>query len=88
MIANIGLDATTFLRFLRMLRMIFSVMVLGCVGLIVLYVIYNLRNVDARDRNALSLLTVQSVTGNWVWPSLAAAYVFNIIVMFFGESRD
>nr|XP_018259836.1 uncharacterized protein I303_07907 [Kwoniella dejecticola CBS 10117]OBR81994.1 hypothetical protein I303_07907 [Kwoniella dejecticola CBS 10117] len=83
MIANIGLDATTFLRFLRMLRNIFTCVSILGVALLVLNVIYNLKYVDSKSRNALSLLTIQNVSGAWVWPALAVSYIINAIVMYF-----
>ncbi|OCF35877.1 hypothetical protein I316_02370 [Kwoniella heveanensis BCC8398] len=83
MIANIGLDATTFLRFLRMLRNVFScVSILGAI-LLAINIAYNLKNVDSSDRNALSLLTIQNVRGSWMWPALGASYLINFIVMYF-----
>ncbi|KIR52730.1 hypothetical protein I315_04593 [Cryptococcus gattii Ru294] len=74
-IANIGLDAATFLRFLRMLRNIFTITSIIVVALLVIDIIYNLKYVNSSDRNALSLLTIQNVSGNWMWPALAASYV-------------
>ncbi|ODO05881.1 hypothetical protein I350_04942 [Cryptococcus amylolentus CBS 6273] len=83
MVANIGLDAATFLRFLRMLRNIFScVSVLG-VALLIINIVYNLKNVDSSNRNALSLTTIADVEGGWMWPAVGASYVINAIVMFF-----
>ncbi|WVQ95300.1 hypothetical protein IAU59_002395 [Kwoniella sp. CBS 9459] len=83
MIANIGLDATTFLRFLRLLRNVFScVSILGAI-LLAINIAYNLKNVDSSDRNALSLLTIQNVRGSWMWPALGASYLINFIVMYF-----
>nr|XP_019007829.1 uncharacterized protein I206_07463 [Kwoniella pini CBS 10737]OCF46610.1 hypothetical protein I206_07463 [Kwoniella pini CBS 10737] len=83
MIANIGLDATTFLRFLRMLRNIFTcISVLG-LALLVLNIVYNFKYVDSKNRNALSLLTIQNVSGAWVWPALAVSYLINALVMYF-----
>ncbi|WWD20826.1 hypothetical protein CI109_105303 [Kwoniella shandongensis] len=83
MIANIGLDATTFLRFLRMLRSIFSIISVLSAGLLVVNIIYNIKYVKSSDRNALSLLTIQNVKGSWMWPALAASYAFNFVVMYF-----
>ncbi|OWZ50389.1 hypothetical protein C368_06530 [Cryptococcus neoformans 125.91] len=82
-IANIGLDAATFLRFLRMLRNIFTVTSIIVAALLVIDIIYNLKYVNSNDRNALSLLTIQNVSGSWVWPALAASYVINIVAMYF-----
>ncbi|WWC98281.1 hypothetical protein V866_005172 [Kwoniella sp. B9012] len=83
MIANVGLDATTFLRFLRMLRNIFSCITVLGVILLVLNIIYNLKYVESKDRNALSLLTIQNVRGSWMWPALGVSYLINAIVMYF-----
>ncbi|ORY28026.1 hypothetical protein BCR39DRAFT_576859 [Naematelia encephala] len=83
MIANIGLDAATFLRFLRLLRYVFTaVSVLGIV-LLILNVIYNVKYVASDKRNALSLLTIENVKGGWMWPALGASYLINFIVMYF-----
>jgi hypothetical protein len=76
MIAKVGLDGVTFLRFLRMLRNIFTIMTIGCAVLIGINVAYNLKNVDSGKRNALSLLTIQNVSGHWVWPALGMSYMF------------
>ncbi|WVR08713.1 hypothetical protein IAU60_005771 [Kwoniella sp. DSM 27419] len=82
MIHNIGLDATTFLRFLRLLRNLFScVSVLGA-ALLVLNIIYNMKYVDSKNRNALSLLTIQNVRGAWMWPALAVSYIINGLAMY------
>lgn len=83
MIHKIGLDGVTFLRFLRMLRIIFSIMSIGGGALIGINVAYNLSNVDASQRNALSLLTIQNVKDNWAWPALGMSYLFCAIVMYF-----
>lgn len=72
-----GLDAATFLRFLRMLRNIFTITSIIVVALLVIDIIYNLKYVNSNDRNALSLLTIQNVSGNWMWPALAASYVIS-----------
>lgn len=72
-----GLDAATFLRFLRMLRNIFTITSIIVVALLVIDIIYNLKYVNSSDRNALSLLTIQNVSGNWMWPALAASYVIS-----------
>lgn len=73
----IGLDAATFLRFLRMLRNIFTITSIIVVALLVIDIVYNLKYVNSSDRNALSLLTIQNVSGNWMWPALAASYVIS-----------
>lgn len=73
----IGLDAATFLRFLRMLRNIFTITSIIVAALLVIDIIYNLKYVNSNDRNALSLLTIQNVSGSWVWPALAASYVIS-----------
>jgi hypothetical protein len=76
MISKVGLDGVTFLRFLRMLRNIFTIMTVGCAVLIGINVAYNLKYIESDKRNALSLLTIQSVGGNWVWPALGMSYLF------------
>ncbi|WVN89065.1 uncharacterized protein L203_104281 [Cryptococcus depauperatus CBS 7841] len=83
MVANIGLDAATFLRFLRMLRSIFTVISVIVVALLITNIIYNLKYVKSIDRNSLSLLTIQNVKGSWLWPALAVSYLINFVVMYF-----
>ncbi|WVQ86148.1 hypothetical protein IAT38_008316 [Cryptococcus sp. DSM 104549] len=83
MIANIGLDAATFLRFLRMLRNIFTVISIISLGLLAINIIYNLKYVDSKERNTLSLLTIQNVEGGFMWAAVGASYVFNFVVMYF-----
>ena len=78
-----GLDAATFLRFLRLLRHAFSVISLIGIALLVLNIIYNVKYVPSDKRTFLSLLTIANVRGVWVWPSVAASYLFNFIVMYF-----
>ncbi len=72
-----GLDATTFLRFLRLLRHAFTIISVFGIGLLVINIVYNLKYVDSSARNALSLLTIQNVAGNWMWPSLAVSYLIS-----------
>jgi len=72
-----GLDASTFLRFLRLLRNVFSFIAIIGAGLLVINIVYNLKYVDSNARNALSLLTIQNVSGKWVWTALAASYLFS-----------
>ncbi|ORX40793.1 hypothetical protein BD324DRAFT_575027 [Kockovaella imperatae] len=81
--ANVGLDAATFLRFLRLLRYVFSVISVIGAGLLVVNIIYNLKYVDSNKRNFMNLLTITNVRGAWVWPSVAASYLFNFVVMYF-----
>jgi hypothetical protein len=77
MIANVGLDAVTFLRFLRLLRTIFSCVSILGVALLVINIVYNVKNVASNNRNALSLLTIQNVSGTWAWPAVGASYFFS-----------
>jgi hypothetical protein len=72
-----GLDASTFLRFLRLLRNVFSFVAIIGAGLLVVNIVYNMKYVDSNARNALSLLTIQNVSGKWVWCALAASYLFS-----------
>ncbi|EIW65454.1 hypothetical protein TREMEDRAFT_46183, partial [Tremella mesenterica DSM 1558] len=83
MIANIGLDAATFLRFLRLLRNAFTVISVLSAGLLVVNVIYNVKYIDSDKRNALSLLTIQNVSGAWMWPALGVSYIINFVIMYF-----
>ena len=65
MLDKLGLDAVAFLRFSRMLRWMFLIIAaLCCAVLIPCDVIYNVKEVDSGRRNALSMLTIQSVGGN------------------------
>ncbi|KAL7420784.1 hypothetical protein Q5752_004736 [Cryptotrichosporon argae] len=82
MIANVGLDATTFLRFLRLLRWVFTVISVYAAGLLVVNIVYNLKYVNASSRNTLSTLTIENVSGGWMWSSVAASYLINFTVMF------
>ena len=83
MILKVGLDGVTFLRFLRMLRIIFSIISVCGAALIGINAYYNLRNVDSKDRNALSILTIEKLGGNWIWPALGMSYVFCLLTMYF-----
>lgn len=66
-----------------MLRNIFTVLVLPCAGLMTINIIYNLKFVDSNARTSLNLLTIQNVSGNWMWVSLGMSYIFNFIIMYF-----
>ena len=52
------------------------------VPLLVLYIIYNLRNVPSDRRNALSLMTIQNVYGQWVWVTLGICYLISELSSF------
>jgi len=79
---KVGLDSTTFLRFLRMMRWMFTaITLLGCVMLIPTNVTYNMANVAAKDRDALSILTIRDVQGPVLFVHVAATYLFTIFVM-------
>lgn len=77
MIQNIGLDATTFLRFIRLLRSLFTVVALIAIGLLVMYIIYNFKNIEADSRSWITLLTIQNLSGAWMWATLAASYLIS-----------
>lgn len=63
---RIGLDAVAFLRFLRLMRWMFLLIGgLCCVVLIPLDLTWNKKNVSLDDRNFLSNLTIQNISG---WP--------------------
>ena len=40
---------------------------LTCAVLIPINVVYNIRNVSSSNRNALLMLTMTQVKGNWLW---------------------
>lgn len=60
-----------------MLRIIFTVICSIAVGLMVVNIVYNMKNVPAEARTALSLLTIQNVSGSWAWPALAGSYLIS-----------
>ncbi|KAL1412499.1 hypothetical protein Q8F55_000244 [Vanrija albida] len=82
MIANIGLDAATFLRFVRMLRTTFIFVSVLAVALLAIDIVFNLKNVPSNERTILTTITIQNVKDAWVWPALGASYFINFIVMF------
>ena len=73
----LGLDGATFLRFLRLLRNAFSFIAIVVTALLVVDIIYNLKYVPCTNRNFLSLLSIQNVSGKWVWTALAGSYVIS-----------
>ena len=85
MIQNVGLDASTFLRFLRLLRNSFTCVTVIGIALLIVNIIYNVKHVSADNRRGLSLLTIQNVSGSWMWPAVGASYIINFIIMFFSE---
>jgi hypothetical protein len=79
---KIGLDAATFLRFLRMMRTIFSlVALLTCAILIPINVSYNLKFVPKDSRDALSMLTIRDVGGNYLWAHVGMVYIVTAVVI-------
>ena len=81
---KLGLDAVAFLRFLRMMRWIFlAVSVLCCAILIPINVTYNLKFIAEDKRDVLGILTLQSVSGEWLFAHVAMSYVINAIVLAF-----
>jgi hypothetical protein len=82
LIDKIGLDAATFLRFLRMMRTIFSLVAFfACIILIPIDVSYNLSHVPSSDRDALSILTIRDVGGNFLWAHVGMVYIITAIVI-------
>lgn len=84
MMHMIGLDGVTYLRALRMCRsMLLTIAILTCVVLIPINVVYNVLNVASGDRNALMILTISKVKGDWLWAHIIMTYVLTLIVFFF-----
>lgn len=72
---KVGLDATTFLRFLRMMRWLFLVLsIVLFAGTIPVNVTQSLK-VPIKKRDALSILTIRDVQGNWLYVHIAAVYL-------------
>jgi hypothetical protein len=81
---KLGLDAVAFLRFLRMMRWsLLAVSVLCCAILIPINVTYNLQFVREEQRDTLGILTIQSVSGTWLFAHVGMTYVINGIVLAF-----
>ncbi|GAA5989842.1 hypothetical protein JCM10908_002342 [Rhodotorula pacifica] len=79
-----GLDAVAYLRFLRMCRNLFiCAALLTCAVLMPINVIYNIRNVASSNRNALLMLTMTQVKGNWLWAHTVMTYVITGMTFFF-----
>ena len=81
---KVGLDAVAFLRFLRMVRWLFTaVAILACGILLPINIVYNLKNISSDNRDALSMMTIQNLTGSILFVHVAASYVFTFLVLFF-----
>jgi calcium permeable stress-gated cation channel len=77
-----GLDAATFLRFLRMFRWCFSALALfSCAVLIPVDVVYNIK--ASTSHNNLNMLTIQFVSGSYLYVHIVAEYVITAIALIF-----
>ncbi|KAI5480148.1 hypothetical protein MNV49_001808 [Pseudohyphozyma bogoriensis] len=84
LLGTIGCDAVVFLRFIRMCRNIFIAMAaLSCLVLIPINVVYNLKYVKSESRTYITMLTINAVSGNWLWAHVAITYIVTFIVFFF-----
>ncbi|CUA66982.1 putative protein C354,08c [Schizosaccharomyces pombe 972h-] [Rhizoctonia solani] len=82
LVDKIGLDAVTFLRFLRLLRWSFTgVAFVSVAGIGVFDYVYNLKNVDAKDRNPLSMFTIENIHEQALYVHVAGAYVITLIIL-------
>jgi hypothetical protein len=80
---KVGLDAVAFLRFIRMLRWLFlCVSVLACAVLLPINIVANNQSPSA-DKNSLSILTVQGVTGTFLYAHIVLVYVVTFLVFGF-----
>ncbi|GAA5827661.1 hypothetical protein JCM11251_001775 [Rhodosporidiobolus azoricus] len=76
-----GLDAVAYLRFLKMCRNMFiTIAALTCAVLLPINLTYNLRNVESAKRNYLLALTMNNVSGNWLWAHVVGTYVITLLV--------
>lgn len=67
-----------------MMRWIFlTVSVLCCAILIPINVTYNLKFVPEEKRDVLGILTIQKLSGEWLFAHVAMSYVINGIVLAF-----
>ena len=67
-----------------MMRWIFlAVSILCCAILIPINVIYNTRFVPEEKRDTLGVLTIQNVSGSWLFAHVAITYLINGIVLAF-----
>lgn len=88
MIANIGLDATAFLRMLRMLLKIFAVISVWCAVLMIMFGVYNAKSTTSTMTD-LSVVTIQNVKADTTlgsisnWCAVAASYIVTFTVMGF-----
>jgi hypothetical protein len=80
---KIGLDAVTFLRFLRLMRWLFAgVTILTCGILLPINIVFNLNNVKADKRNLLSMMTIQDVSGNFLYAHVIVTYLITFLIVF------
>lgn len=81
---KLGLDAVTFLRFLRMMRwVLLLVSVLCCATLIPINVTFNLKYIEEKNRDTLGILTIQKISGSWLFAHVGMSYIVNGIVLTF-----
>lgn len=61
-----------------MIFTIFIFITVYAIALLVVFLIFNIKNVPWEERkDILSMLTIQHVTGSWMWPSVAASYIIS-----------
>ncbi|KAG8907252.1 hypothetical protein FRB99_004946 [Tulasnella sp. 403] len=81
---KVGLDAVAFLRFLRLLRWLFAAVAgVSCIVLIPLDLSYNNANIQKDNRNYLSALTIQNISGWRLFVHVAMSYIIAFLVMGF-----
>lgn len=81
---KIGLDAVAFLRFNRLLRWLFTGVVLFTCGILIpINVISNLHNKSLKksQRDALSMLTIRDVKGDFLYAHVAVTYVITLFII-------
>lgn len=82
----IGLDAVTYLRVCKMIVYITTILaVIMCGTLIPVDLTYHLKygNSSTAKQYSLNLLTMNSVSGNYIWAHVAMSYIGTIVALFF-----
>ena len=81
---KIGLDAAIYLRFIRLCRWLFTAVAFVTSAILIpINVTYNLAHVKAKDRDALSMLTIRNVSGNLLFAHVAVTYLITFLVIGF-----
>ncbi|ELU41982.1 DUF221 domain-containing protein [Rhizoctonia solani AG-1 IA] len=82
LLEKIGLDAVAFLRFLRLLRWSFTgVAVVGVLGVGIFDYVYNLKHVPEKERNILSMFTIENIRDEALYVHVAGAYAITFIIL-------